>query len=287
MLISKYYDFYLSRAGVLTGACLGAHFRLDNDIGMLFPYINAAIKGCRFFDNPAHVQFILDDFQCTLYPKEVLAAPFMDQDQAEKFANRFIDFLNDIYLKKDSLTPDHKTFRPISVVDVYKLLPQTNCKECGFSTCLAFAAALSKKQTTPDQCLGFARPLYENAVYPIYDKDGNLATTVEIEVDTKESHYVSDRENESITRPGEKSAKFKQNNNVVSQKYSVEIYTDLTDREIQVLRLVSEGATNTEISETLSISHHTVKSHVVNIFNKLGVNDRTQAAVWATRHGVI
>jgi DNA-binding CsgD family transcriptional regulator/ArsR family metal-binding transcriptional regulator len=287
MLIRKYYDFYLSRAGVLTGACLGAHFKLDNDIRMLFPYINAAIKDCRFFDKPAHIQLVLDDIQCTLYPKEVIAAPFMDQDQAEKFVNRLIDFLNDIYIQKDSLAPDHKKFRPISVIDIYKLLPQTNCKECGFPTCLAFAGALSKKQTTPDQCPGFARPLYENAVYPIYDRNGNLATTVEIEVDTKESQRAIDRENEPITRPGEKSADLKQKNNAVSQKNSVEVYTDLTDREIQVLRFVSEGATNTEISETLSISHHTVKSHVVNIFNKLGVNDRTQAAVWATRHGII
>ncbi|MCP4108975.1 MAG: response regulator transcription factor [Desulfobacteraceae bacterium] len=54
-----------------------------------------------------------------------------------------------------------------------------------------------------------------------------------------------------------------------------------------MLRLVAEGSTNTEISEILSISPHTVKSHVVHIFNKLGVNDRTQAAVWATRHKII
>ena len=66
-----------------------------------------------------------------------------------------------------------------------------------------------------------------------------------------------------------------------------EIQTDLTDREIQVLRLVAEGATNIEISESLFISPHTVKSHVIHIFNKLGVNDRTQAAVWATRHKIV
>lgn len=287
MFISNYYDFYLSKAGVMGGHCLGAHFKLDNDIRSLFPYINAAVKECRFFDNPAYVQLILDDIQCTLYPKEVIAAPFMDQEQAEKFVDRLIDFINDIYLKRDSMTPDHKTFKPISVIDIYKLLPQTNCKECGFSTCLAFAGALSKKQTTPDQCPGFARPLYENAVYPIYDKDGNLATTVAIEIDTNESKRANDIEDESVAKTEKKSAELKQKDNTVSQKYSVEVYTELTDREIQVLRLVSEGATNTEISETLSISHHTVKSHVVNIFNKLGVNDRTQAAVWATRHGVI
>ena len=287
MLISKYYDFNLSKAGVMFGHCLGANFKLDNDIRMLFPYINAAVKDCRFFDKPAYIQFILDEIQCTLYPKEVIAAPFMDQDHAEKFVNRLIDFLNDIDIKKDSLIPDHKTFRPISVIDIYKLLPQTNCKECGFSTCLAFAGALSKKQATPDQCPGFARPLYENAIYPIYDKEGDLATTVVIEVDTNESKRANDPEDESITKTGKKKVGLKQKNNAIATKSSVEFHTDLTDREIQVLRLVSEGATNTEISEKLSISHHTVKSHVVNIFNKLGVNDRTQAAVRATRHNII
>lgn len=287
MLISKYHDFHLSKAGVMFGHFLGAHFKIDNDISKLFPYINAAVKDCRYFEKPAYVQLVLDDIQCTLYPKEVIAAPFMDQDQAEKFVDRLIDFLNDIYIKKDSLTPNHRTFRPISVVDIYKLLPQTNCKECGFPTCLAFAGALSKKQTTTDQCPGFARPLYENVVYPIYDMNGNLATTVEIEVDTDEIIRTNGTEDESIAKTGKKSIGRKQKNNTISTQRSLEFHTDLTDREIQVLRLVAEGATNTEISDTLSISHHTVKSHVVNIFNKLGVNDRTQAAVWAIRHGVI
>ncbi len=287
MLISKYHDFHMSKAGVMFGHFLGAHFKIDNDISKLFPYINAAVKDCRYFEKPAYVQLVLDDIQCTLYPKEVIAAPFMDQDQAEKFVDRLIDFLNDIYIKKDSLTPNHRTFRPISVVDIYKLLPQTNCKECGFPTCLAFAGALSKKQTTTDQCPGFARPLYENVVYPIYDMNGNLATTVEIEVDTDEIIRTNGTEDESIAKTGKKSIGRKQKNNAISTQRSLEFHTDLTDREIQVLRLVAEGATNTEISDTLSISHHTVKSHVVNIFNKLGVNDRTQAAVWAIRHGVI
>ncbi len=53
-----------------------------------------------------------------------------------------------------------------------------------------------------------------------------------------------------------------------------------------MLRLLSGGATNGEISAHLGISPHTVKSHVINISNKLGVSDRTQAAVWATRHNL-
>jgi DNA-binding NarL/FixJ family response regulator len=58
----------------------------------------------------------------------------------------------------------------------------------------------------------------------------------------------------------------------------------LTGRELEVLRLVAQGATNAEI---LEISPHAVKSHVIHIFNKLGVSDRTQAAVWAARNALV
>ena len=56
---------------------------------------------------------------------------------------------------------------------------------------------------------------------------------------------------------------------------------DLTDREITVLRLVAEGKTNKEIANDLDLSEKTVKNHVRNIFHKLHVYDRTQAAIHA------
>ena len=60
----------------------------------------------------------------------------------------------------------------------------------------------------------------------------------------------------------------------------------LTPRETQVLRLVSLGLSNQEIADPLAISIETVKEHVQNLLRKLSVGDRTQAAVWAVRHGV-
>jgi len=65
------------------------------------------------------------------------------------------------------------------------------------------------------------------------------------------------------------------------------IYVDLTSREIEVLSLVATGLTNNDIASSLSISPHTVKSHVIHIFNKLGVSDRTQAAVRGAYLGLI
>ena len=61
----------------------------------------------------------------------------------------------------------------------------------------------------------------------------------------------------------------------------------ISGREVEVLRLITEGFTNKEIAQILKVSLNTVKSHVVHIFDKLGVHDRTQAAVWATQNELI
>ena len=59
----------------------------------------------------------------------------------------------------------------------------------------------------------------------------------------------------------------------------------LSDRETEVLRLLTEGLANRQIGRKLGISERTVKAHLTRVFEKLGVQDRTQAALWAQRHG--
>ncbi|KXG77173.1 response regulator [Thermotalea metallivorans] len=60
----------------------------------------------------------------------------------------------------------------------------------------------------------------------------------------------------------------------------------LTRREYEVLGLIAEGKNNKEIADTLFISEKTVKNHVSNIFKKIDVNDRTQAAIYAYKHNI-
>jgi NarL family two-component system response regulator LiaR len=64
-------------------------------------------------------------------------------------------------------------------------------------------------------------------------------------------------------------------------------FSDLSERELEVLRLIADGMGNGEIAQRLVISEKTVKSHVSNILSKLHVVDRTQAAVYAWREGVM
>lgn len=63
--------------------------------------------------------------------------------------------------------------------------------------------------------------------------------------------------------------------------------SDMSDREMDVLRLLADGLDNNQIAERLSISAKTVKNHVSSIFGKLGLNNRVQAAVYAVRAGIV
>lgn len=60
----------------------------------------------------------------------------------------------------------------------------------------------------------------------------------------------------------------------------------LTEREREVLGLIAQGLTNRDIAERMVISEKTVKTHVSNLLDKLGVEDRTRAAIWALKHGL-
>lgn len=64
------------------------------------------------------------------------------------------------------------------------------------------------------------------------------------------------------------------------------VTADLSQREIEILKLIADGLSNTEIAERLHLSKGTVQNYVSNIFVKLDVTDRTQAAIIALRHGL-
>jgi len=65
------------------------------------------------------------------------------------------------------------------------------------------------------------------------------------------------------------------------------LFTELTDRELDVLKLIANGMTNSQIAEKLVISENTVKGHVSNILSKLHLADRTQVAVYAWQSGIV
>ncbi len=289
--VTAYYDVSLAMpaplqaGGASADGSLLLEFKLNNDISDLVPYVNSVAQKAVYYEKPRFIKFLLDGYGCTLHRNSGSAAVFSGRDQALEFLERLIGFLNETHMRRDRIEPNHKTYRHTSPLRIYRLLPRTNCGECGHPSCLAFAAALSMRKASPGRCRELSRPISLNAVYPVFDRNGDLVSTVSIDIDEPEMKMGM----KAHRLPGgrEHILFWNERNSRAPARENDTLPAPLTERELVVLRMISEGATNVEISDILKISPHTVKSHVVHIFNKLGVNDRTQAAVLATRHKLV
>lgn len=93
---------------------------------------------------------------------------------------------------------------------------------------------------------------------------------------------------ESVLHPSIAARVLAEFNRISTQRAAdLRLFSELTDREIEVLKEVATGKRNREIAETLFISEKTVKNHISNILFKLQVNDRTEAAMLAARGGLL
>ncbi len=223
---------------------------------------------------------------CGFYPDRGAFTPVRDMADALDFLPRLLDFLTDIARRAPDLIPNHKTYKPASAVTIYRLLPGTNCRTCGYDTCMAFAAALSRCYTDLSLCPHVTPPVEETATFPVHDKQGNLVRTVSVTIDTVGMRLEMKRQDTRIRELQSRLAAFELAQHADFEAANDRLPVPLSRREVQVLRQIVGGATNRQISTALRISTHTVKSHVTSIFNKLGVNDRAQAAAWGAVHGV-
>jgi len=92
---------------------------------------------------------------------------------------------------------------------------------------------------------------------------------------------------QSLISPSMASKLLSEFNNLARQAQQKVIAPKLTDRELQVLKLVAQGMSNREAAETLFISENTVKNHVRNILEKLHLHSRTEAVVYAVREKLL
>ncbi len=282
---------------------VSAWFRFSRNIEFLFPYLNAVVPHCEFHPKLRFLRLEMEKVLCVLYPDKCIMSPLKDHGHAKVFSEKLVSVLNGILGKKEEIRPRFIPFEQIPVTRIIKILPGTNCGKCGFKTCLAFAAMLSKLKVRPEKCPGLGQPVREQVTYPVMDEHGRPMSHVTFHVNTCKDAFDHDSRNISAMEkpalrpeygplsvpffPGQNSSEIKDSQTSPENMNHPVIPDPLSPRELEVLGQMGQGLTNREIAETLCISPHTVKSHVINIFNKLGVNHRTQAVVWAARQGII
>ncbi len=125
----------------------------------------------------------------------------------------------------------------------------------------------------------------EARAYPIFDGRGRVAFAARISFDIshrKKKEHLRERDLENMERSLEEMSRIQLEHLPFQPSGPA-----LSPRELEVLRLMSQGLAKRQIADVLGISLNTVKRHVSNIFNKLAVNDRAQAAVWAAHNNLV
>jgi ArsR family metal-binding transcriptional regulator len=130
----------------------------DPDISPVFPYLNAELGA---FDYDQKNQVVLLKLSAgkgiTLQPHEIAIRGARDIEESHALLKWIQEQINDIYEHRDQIEPRYTGQAGLKVMDILKLLPMTNCKACGYATCMAYAAALREGEISLNDC----PPLYE------------------------------------------------------------------------------------------------------------------------------
>ena len=125
---------------------------LDRDISDIMPYLNAVLDGAIYNHDGHNISLKKEDRMIGISGTQFAVGKAIDLNDANELINWFRDLVNETYEKKDTITPNYERRKKLTAIDVYKLLPQTNCKHCGELTCLAFAVKLAAEQKNIAVC---------------------------------------------------------------------------------------------------------------------------------------
>ena len=158
MLIEKY-DLQ-----VLTPPCepgaerLTAKAKLVADIREVLPYLNATLRGVVYCPAAPALTWKKAGHNVAFHPYEIAVSNAVDRDSAQKELDGLIALVNRTWERRAEITPSLKVRRRPTIMDVYKLLPQTNCKQCGQPTCYTFALKLTASQKRIEDCPSLFEP---------------------------------------------------------------------------------------------------------------------------------
>ena len=174
MLLEHIEDFQIFRPKMdSTKEVLHAIATFTDDISPAFPYVNAELGAWDYNQNNQVLLLKLSDGKwITLHPNKIAIRGIRDLAEAHALLAWIQQQLNDIYARRENLTPRYVTQAGLKVIEILKLLPRTNCRVCGYAACMAYAAALREGEVTLAACT----PLFEE---PYQEKRQKLEAYLE------------------------------------------------------------------------------------------------------------
>ncbi len=138
----------------------GMRIILIEDISASFPYLNAVLDDTLYDRENGVLIGVNNRRRYAFRPREIQAAMVSDPSEASAIAGEVVALVNRVWEEHDRISPSLRERKLPPIYGIYKLLPGTNCKECGYPTCLACAADIRDGVISPDKCTLLSRPEY-------------------------------------------------------------------------------------------------------------------------------
>ena len=113
---------------------------LDEDIREVLPYLNTVLGGSGYAQDPPSLMLHVHGRLITLHAKQIAINALKTAEEADKILEWLKREINDTWENRNEITPSHEVARKPRLIEILKLLPKTNCGECGLSTCIVFAS---------------------------------------------------------------------------------------------------------------------------------------------------
>ena len=137
-----------------------AKARLTTDISEVMPYLNATLRGAIYHPAANALTWKKGGHNIAFHAYEIAASNVEDREGAERELKVLIDLVNHTWERHAEITPDTTTRQRPTPMAIYKLLPNTNCKQCGEPTCYSFALKLTASQRKLANCPLLSDPQY-------------------------------------------------------------------------------------------------------------------------------
>ena len=167
---------------------------VSGEIYEAFPYLNATMKDC-IYNHPAFtLTFKEGEKMITLHAHHITFEKIDDEKEAEEILKRLQNLINGTYENHEKIEPDYSMKQELKPTDIIKLLPETNCRKCGYLSCLAFAFKLIRKQTEITKCTPLFLEEYEEKRKILFELLQNAGYDIGVESQKVSSVIPNDME---------------------------------------------------------------------------------------------
>jgi ArsR family metal-binding transcriptional regulator len=125
---------------------------LPTDISEVLPFLNTVLKGRQYNPGERSLTVKRGGHFITFWPRQIAMTKLEDENEARVVMEELKQILNETYEKRDQIKPTYTSRQIPRPLDIFRLLPGKNCKECGEPTCMAFSLRLVNDEIEWKQC---------------------------------------------------------------------------------------------------------------------------------------